>query len=73
MPYVKPLFFWVYKDFHNRFKYTESPKCVEFNIHGGVSTERRQINVEKSKFGKFNHENDVIYDAHKVICNLNQK
>jgi hypothetical protein len=30
MSYVK-LFFWFYKEFHNRFEWGESPKCVEFN------------------------------------------
>ena len=28
-------------------------------------TESNQIEVEKSKFGKFNHENDVIHDPTK--------
>jgi hypothetical protein len=28
------------------------------------STKRNQIKFEKSKFGKFNHKNDVIHDAH---------
>ena len=35
------------------------------------SAKRNQIKVKKSKFGKFNLENDVIRDAHKVICNKN--
>jgi hypothetical protein len=37
------------------------------------SAKRNQIKVEKSKFGKSNLENDVIYDALKVICNRNLK
>jgi hypothetical protein len=37
------------------------------------STKRNQIKFEKSGFGKFNPENDVIHDAHKVICNINLK
>ena len=32
---------------------------------------RSQLKVEKSRFEKFNHENDVIHDAFKVICNRN--
>ena len=36
------------------------------------STKRNQIKLKKkSKFWKFNLENDVIRDAHKVICNRN--
>jgi hypothetical protein len=35
------------------------------------STKRNQNQVKKSQFGKFNHENDVIPDAHKVICKIN--
>jgi hypothetical protein len=35
------------------------------------STKRNQINVETSKFCNFNLSNDVIHDAHKVICNGN--
>jgi hypothetical protein len=30
------------------------------------SNKRNQIKVEKSKFGKFNLENDVISDAHRL-------
>jgi hypothetical protein len=37
------------------------------------STERNQIKVEKSESGKLNHENDVIHDANKVICDMNHK
>ena len=35
------------------------------------STKLNQIQVDKSKFEKFNLENDVIHDAHDVICNRN--
>jgi hypothetical protein len=34
-------------------------------------TKRKQVEVEKINFGKFNLENEVIHDAHKVICNRN--
>ena len=34
-------------------------------------TNRNQIIVEKSKFGKFNHDNNVIHDAHRFICIIN--
>ena len=35
------------------------------------SAKRNPIQVEKSKFGKLNLENDVIHDAFKVIRNIN--
>ena len=47
----------------------ESPKYVELNSQ----TDAIQQKVEKSKFGKLNFENDVIHDAHTVICNINLK
>ena len=37
------------------------------------SAKRNQLKIKKSKFGKFSPENDVIGDAHKVICNRNLK
>jgi hypothetical protein len=37
------------------------------------SAKRNQIQFKNSKFGKFNLENDVIRDAHRVICNRNLK
>ena len=33
-------------------------------------TKRNQIKIEKSRFWKFNHENDANHDALKVICNI---
>jgi hypothetical protein len=37
------------------------------------SAKRNQIKVYKGKFGKFNLENNVFRDAHKVICYTNLK
>ena len=37
------------------------------------SSKRNRIKVKKSKFVKFNLENDAIHDAHKVICSRNLK
>ena len=37
------------------------------------STKSNQIKVIKSKFGKYNLENDAIHDAHKIICHRNLK
>ena len=34
------------------------------------STKRNHIKVEKSEY---NHENGVIHDAHKLICNRHLK
>ena len=31
------------------------------------SAKRNKMKIQKSRFGKFNLENDVIHDAHKVI------
>jgi hypothetical protein len=36
-------------------------------------TKHNQLSVEKSKFGKFTHDNDVIQDANKVIFDINLK
>jgi hypothetical protein len=35
------------------------------------SVKRNKIKVQKSEFGKFNLENDVIRDVHRVICKKN--
>jgi hypothetical protein len=37
------------------------------------SNKRNQKSVQKRGFGKFNFENDVIRDAHIVICKINLK
>ena len=37
------------------------------------SVKRDAMKIEKSKFGKFNREKDVIHDAHKVISKINLK
>ena len=35
------------------------------------SAKGNQVKVKKSKFGKFNLENDAIRDANEEICNRN--
>ena len=59
--------FEFYKEFHNRFVWIKSPKCVEIKN----STKVNQIKVEETRFGRVNPANDVIHDTQKVIWDEN--
>jgi hypothetical protein len=60
------IFFWFYEKFHNRFEWNKLPRWVE------LDTPPNAIKLKlNSYFEIFNYENDVIHDAHKVICNIN--
>ena len=51
------------------FEFIESPKKVE--LRSSPNANRRKL--KRVNLRKFNLENDVIYDAEKVICNINLK
>ena len=62
----KYVFFHFYKEFKNWLKWSKISKCVEFQY----SNTRNQKKFQKSIFQKFNLENDVIIDAHKVTHSM---